>query len=171
MLVAAQSDFNFSCNIALLLFLQTYQNNLIKTSSVSQQIYNWGIELEQTGNEKLMEECWPEWQSGAAQSFTTLYISDTITEGFFDDKKCTADMKRCKYWTAGCTTESHPDLLRKVQWRNKINKYQMLKVNYLFNGISKNPESYNYLLCICIMETKGFHMHIHLKMTKETMAV
>lgn len=44
----------------MLLFLQTYQNNLVKTSSVSQQIYNWGIELEQTGNEILMEECWPE---------------------------------------------------------------------------------------------------------------
>lgn len=71
----------------MLLCLQTYQKDLIKTSSVSQQIYNWGIELEQTGNEKLMEEFWPQWELYAAQSFTTLYISDAIREGFSDDKK------------------------------------------------------------------------------------
>lgn len=56
-----------------------------------------------------MEEFWPEWELYAAQSFTTLYISDAIREGFSDDKKCTADMKTCKFWTVGCTTESHPD--------------------------------------------------------------
>lgn len=121
----------------------------IRTTSLkpvqwANRIYNWGIKSEQTGNEKLMEECWPEWESDAAWSFTTLYISDAITEGFSDDKKCTADTKRCKFWTAGCTTESHPDFLRKVQWRKKMKKCQMLKVNYLFTGISRNPLLYNY---------------------------
>lgn len=34
-----------------------------------------------------MEEFWPEWELDAAQSFTTLYISDAIAEHFSDDKK------------------------------------------------------------------------------------
>lgn len=37
-----------------------------------------------------MEEFWPEWELDAAQSSTTLYISDAITECFSDDKKCPA---------------------------------------------------------------------------------
>lgn len=80
------------CNVALLANISEGPH---KNSSVSQQIYNWGIELEQIGNEKLMEEFWPEWELDAAQSFATLYISDAITEGFSDNKKYTAAMKRC----------------------------------------------------------------------------
>lgn len=56
---------------------------------------------------KITEKFWPEWELHAAQSFTTLYARDAIREGFSDDKQCTADVKRCKFWTVCSTTESH----------------------------------------------------------------